>query len=87
MIHAKKLVQFTKSEEALLLNLDGIDLRYFFYLTIKGSFFDPKTMSPEEVAKKWSEINDFSRNNDYPSRPDETFSKIMEYRESIKPKL
>lgn len=53
----------------------------------EGSFFDPKTMSPEEVAKKWSEINDFSRNNDYPTRPDETFSKIMEYRESIKPKL
>lgn len=44
-------------------------------------------MTPEEVAKKWSEINDFSRNNDYPTRPDETFSKIMEYRESIKPKL
>jgi hypothetical protein len=44
-------------------------------------------MSPECVAKKWSEINDFSRNNDYPTRPDETFSKIMEYRENLKAKL
>lgn len=44
-------------------------------------------MSPEDVAKKWKEINDFSRNNDYPTKTDETFSKIMEYRESIKAKL
>jgi hypothetical protein len=44
-------------------------------------------MSPEDVAKKWGEINSFDRKNDYPTRPDETFSKIMEYRDSIKAKL
>jgi hypothetical protein len=40
-------------------------------------------MSAEDVAKKFKEICDFDRKSDYPSRGDETFSKIMEYRESI----
>jgi hypothetical protein len=62
-------------------------IRGIFNFMFQGSYFDPKTMSPEDVAKKWTEINDFNRNNEYPSRTDETFSKIMEYRESIKPKL
>ena len=44
-------------------------------------------MSPEDVKGKWDEITNFERNNDYPQRPDETFSKIMEYRDGIKGKL
>lgn len=44
-------------------------------------------MTAEDVVAKWKEITDFDRNSDYPVRADETFSKIMEYRDSIKPKL
>lgn len=44
-------------------------------------------MSPEDVAKKWEEINNFNRKNDYPTGADETFSKIMEYRDGLKAKL
>ena len=44
-------------------------------------------MTPEDVVAKWKEITDFDRNSDYPVRADETFSKIMEYRDTIKPKL
>ena len=54
---------------------------------MQGSFFDPEKMTPEDVQAKFSEICDFDRKCDYPSRPDETFSRIMEYRDSIKPKL
>jgi len=41
-------------------------------------------MTAEDVAKKFSEIGDFGRKSDYPNRADETFSRIMEYRDSIK---
>ena len=44
-------------------------------------------MSPEDVAKKIEEIGDFTRNNDYPNKGDDTFARILEYRESVKPKL
>ena len=44
-------------------------------------------MSPEDVVKQWKEITGYDRNNDYPARPDETFSRIMEYRDSLKPSL
>ena len=44
-------------------------------------------MSPEDVAKKIGEIGDFSRNNDYPTKGDDTFGRILEYRQNIKPKL
>lgn len=44
-------------------------------------------MNIEDVQKKFGEFTDFERKCDYPSRPDETFSRIMEYRDSIKPKL
>ena len=44
-------------------------------------------MSAEDVAKKFSDITNFEKKCDYPSRPDETFSRIMEYRDQIKPKL
>lgn len=44
-------------------------------------------MTPEEVAKKFPQICDFNRKNDYPTRPDETFTRIMEYRDSIAAKL
>jgi hypothetical protein len=41
-------------------------------------------MTPEDVEDKFKEITDFERRCDYPSRSDETFSRIMEYRETIK---
>ena len=44
-------------------------------------------MSPEDVAKKIEEIGNFERKNDYPTKGDDTFARIIEYRESIKPKL
>jgi hypothetical protein len=44
-------------------------------------------MTPEGVAAKWKEITDFDRKSDYPTRADETFSKIMEYRDTINAKL
>ncbi len=44
-------------------------------------------MTAEKVAEKFDEILDFSKDNEYPLRPDETFSKIMDYRDSIAPKL
>lgn len=44
-------------------------------------------MSAEDVRDKFEEISSFNRKCDYPNRADETFSRIMEYRESIKPKL
>lgn len=46
----------------------------------EGAFFDPNNMTPESVKEKWEHVTSFERNNDYPNRPDETFSKIMEYR-------
>jgi len=53
----------------------------------EGAFFDPNNMTPETVKGKWEHVTSFERNNDYPNRPDETFSKIMEYRDTINPKL
>ena len=44
-------------------------------------------MTPETVKEKWENVSSFERNNDYPDRPDDTFSKIMEYRDTINPKL
>lgn len=44
-------------------------------------------MTAEDVAKRFKDICDFDRKSDYPTRADETFSKIMEYRESVKAKL
>ncbi len=34
-------------------------------------------MTAEDVVKKWKEITDFDRKCDYPTRADETFSRIM----------
>ncbi len=56
-------------------------------MIFQGAFFDPEKMSPEDVKNKWDDITNFERNNDYPQRPDDTFSKIMEYRDTIKAKL
>jgi len=53
----------------------------------EGSFFDPEKMSPEDVAAKIAEISDFNRKCDYPTRGDDTFGRILNYRNSIKPKL
>lgn len=44
-------------------------------------------MTAEDVVAKWKDITDFDRKSDYPVRGDDTFSKIMQYRDSIKPKL
>jgi hypothetical protein len=45
-------------------------------------------MSPEDVASKIREISDFSRKNDYPTKGDDTFARILNYRNSLpKPKL
>lgn len=44
-------------------------------------------MTAEDVVASWKEITDFNRKCDYPVRADETFQKIMEYRDSVKPKL
>ena len=38
-------------------------------------------MTPEDVVKSWKDITSFDRKCDYPNRPDETFSRIMEYRD------
>lgn len=53
----------------------------------EGSFFDPEKMSPEDVASKMKEISDFNRTNDYPTRGDDTFGRILNYRNNLKPKL
>lgn len=47
----------------------------------EGAFFDPKTMCPEDVAKRWDEITNFDRNCDYPASGNDTFGRIMEFRE------
>jgi len=44
-------------------------------------------MSPEDVAAKIGEISDFDRKSDYPKKGDDTFSRILNYRNSLKPKL
>lgn len=44
-------------------------------------------MSPEDVAAKIKEISDFNRKNDYPASGDDTFARILNYRNSITPKL
>lgn len=54
---------------------------------MKGAFFDPEKMSAEDVQKQFKEISDFDRKCDYPKEGNDTFTRIMEYRDSIKPKL
>lgn len=44
-------------------------------------------MSPEDVAAKIGEISDFNKTCDYPTRGDDTFGRILNYRNSLKPKL
>lgn len=41
-------------------------------------------MTPEDVASKFKEITDFSRNSDYPTSGNDTFGRIMEFREKAK---
>lgn len=41
-------------------------------------------MSPEDVAKRFNEITDFSKNNDYPLSGNDTFARIVEFREKAK---
>ena len=48
---------------------------------IQGAFFNPKSMTPEDVASRWKEITDFDRKCDYPSTLNSTFERIMELRE------
>lgn len=38
-------------------------------------------MTAEDVAKRFKEIVDFGKNNDYPSSTNDTFGRIMELRE------
>lgn len=38
-------------------------------------------MTPEDVAKNWSDITNFDKNCDYPSSGNDTFGRIMELRE------
>lgn len=47
----------------------------------EGAFFDPSTMTPETVAKEWNNITSFERNNDYPTSGNDTFGRIMEFRQ------
>lgn len=41
-------------------------------------------MTVDEVSKKFSEIIDFNRKNDYPESANDTFGRIMEHREKAK---
>jgi hypothetical protein len=41
-------------------------------------------MSPEDVAKRFGEITDFERKNDYPVSGADTFARIIEEREKAK---
>ncbi len=50
----------------------------------EGAFFDPKSMTPESVAKNWSNITSFDRKNDYPLSGNDTFARIVEEREKAK---
>jgi NAD(P)-dependent dehydrogenase (short-subunit alcohol dehydrogenase family) len=50
----------------------------------QGAFFDPKAMTPESVAKEWSNITSFDRKNDYPLSGNDTFGRIVEEREKAK---
>jgi hypothetical protein len=34
-------------------------------------------MSPEDVAKRFGEITDFTKKNDYPTSGNDTFGRIM----------
>ena len=38
-------------------------------------------MTPEEVAKKWGDITNFEKECDYPTSGNDTFARIMEFRE------
>ena len=38
-------------------------------------------MSPEDVSKKWDDITNFDKQCDYPASGNDTFSRIMEFRE------
>lgn len=50
----------------------------------EGAFFDPKAITPESVAKQWSNITSFDRKNDYPLSGNDTFARIVEEREKAK---
>ena len=41
-------------------------------------------MTPEAVAKEWNNVTSFDRKNDYPLNPNDTFGRIMEFREKSK---
>lgn len=41
-------------------------------------------MSAEDVAKRFDEITSFDKNNDYPTSGNDTFARIMEFREKAK---
>ena len=41
-------------------------------------------MTPEDVSKNINDITNFDRNNDYPESGNDTFGRIMEYREKAK---
>jgi len=49
----------------------------------EGVFF-PGTMTPEAVAKKFGDITDFSKKNDYPNAMGTTFAKLTEFRAKAK---
>ena len=38
-------------------------------------------MTPEDVVKRWEDIINFDKNCDYPTSGNDTFSRIMEFRE------
>jgi hypothetical protein len=44
-------------------------------------------MTPEQVKDKMKEISDFSRKSDNPSSAEDTFGRILSYRNSLKAKL
>ena len=50
----------------------------------EGAFYNPQTLSPEDVTKEWKNICSFDRKNDYPSSGNDTFARIVEYREKAK---
>lgn len=41
-------------------------------------------MTPEDVVSKWEEITNFDRKCDYPTSGNDTFGRIMEFREKAK---
>jgi len=47
----------------------------------EGAFFNPSNMTPEDVVKRWDNITNFDKNCDYPTSGNDTFARIMEFRE------